>query len=401
MDIRKPQLWSDHDVTVTEAAAFQNIQGYALVGHGKPRVCLAVLTYTPANADAVHLALAEYGSAATTALDLYQSYVAHQQKEESPTVDIVKAVGLTKAGLVAFPGGQVPWDAGFNDGFRQQPPRLGAIVVLAGAVDKDDNPTPALTLCCKELDRKFSRLATVQWEIGDTRKRPLDFKDGISQPVFFEKEKLGNTYQAYDPSATLGLVLTPQPGATDEYGSFMAYVKFRFDEKAFAESVDRAQKASGRARPEVESWFMGRDSETSKPLASAIGTSLNDFNYSGQNSALCPLGAHIRTMNPRLPGSRSNRVLRRAAVYQVGEETGLLFQCFQSELRAGFGKLFDNWATGLGTETDAILTARDSAPRPAASGLNPLPPSQPAASVVEGEYFYFPSIPFFRRALQK
>ncbi len=399
MNIRQVPLWTDAEVT-TEAIAFQQIQGYALVRHGKPVVCLGILTYAQVDSAAVHLLLAEYGRAATSAWDLYQSYVAHQRDPASPAVGVVQAVGLTASALQHFPGGQLLSDTAFNNGFLAAGPDMSAIVVLAGDADQAGGAGAALIRLRNDLTAKFNTLATIQWEEGKPGARPLGFEDGISQPIFFEIEKPpGALHYSYNPAATLGLVLLPQPGATDEYGSFMAYVKFRFDQQAYRLSVNAVVNASGRSADEVESWFLGRVRQTSEPL-SRRGSSLNDFDYLGPSDALCPAGAHIRTMNPRAENSRSNRILRRGAVYSNGAETGLLFQCFQSNLTQGFETLFRNWASGLAIGPDAILALRASAAHPAAVVGN-LPPTSPVAAVAGGAYFYFPSIPFFARALNQ
>jgi Dyp-type peroxidase family len=235
------------------------------------------------------------------------------------------------------------------------------------------------------------------------------FAEGLSQPVFFESEaRRTNGWQSgWDPSAALTQVLSREPGAPggDEYGSFMAYLKIQQSKRDFAELVDEAAAAVHVSPSRVKAWIMGRSIDGA-PLTGGA-TDVNDFDFAqDQAFASCPAGAHVRKMNPRLAHTRAHRIVRRGVLYEnAGEDCGTLFQCFQSRLEAGFEKLFRDWALHAdfpqpAAGPDAILGARDHPPLPAGIAFEGTAVPFRVRSftrVLDGEYFYFPSIPFFKR----
>jgi deferrochelatase/peroxidase EfeB len=55
------------------------------------------------------------------------------------------------------------------------------------------------------------------------------------------------------------------------------------------------------------------------------------------DGAVIPLNSHVRTMNPRTPGTPAPRMLRRSWIYQENEaETGVVFMAFQRSIAKGF-----------------------------------------------------------------
>ncbi len=79
-----------------------------------------------------------------------------------------------------------------------------------------------------------------------------------------------------------------------------------------------------------------------------VGGDLNGFTYDDDPyGRVCPLGAHVRKMNPRTNKiGDAHRILRRGMPYESEGEKGLLFVCYQASLAAGFEYLQGRWATG-------------------------------------------------------
>ena len=86
---------------------------------------------------------------------------------------------------------------------------------------------------------------------------------------------------------------------------------------------------------------IGRHKDTGAPLGATAETDVPDF-ASDPKGEQFRLDGHIRLANPRTPDTAGNRILRRAFSYSLGFDTaghfdqGLLFQCFQRDLDAGF-----------------------------------------------------------------
>ena len=85
-----------------------------------------------------------------------------------------------------------------------------------------------------------------------------------------------------------------------------------------------------------------------------VGGDLNDFTYDDDPSGrVCPLGAHVRKMNPRTNKvGDAHRILRRGMPYESEGEKGLLFVCYQASLAAGFEYLQGRWPRGLSCRRD-------------------------------------------------
>src|SRR5260370_13605554 len=77
---------------------FQNIQGYCLVNHGRKNVWLALTCFeakTDESRQRLRAQICACGTGATTALDLRESYVAHQSPKKTVPSGLVTAVGLS------------------------------------------------------------------------------------------------------------------------------------------------------------------------------------------------------------------------------------------------------------------------------------------------------------------
>ena len=91
----------------------------------------------------------------------------------------------------------------------------------------------------------------------------------------------------------------------------------------------------------TQETIIGRHKDTGAPLGATAETDVPDF-ASDPNGDQFRLDGHIRLANPRTPDTAGSRILRRGFSYSLGFDTaghfdqGLLFQCFQRDLDAGF-----------------------------------------------------------------
>lgn len=121
----------------------------------------------------------------------------------------------------------------------------------------------------------------------------------------------------------------------------------------------------------VETWdrtslreqetIIGRDKVTGAPLGMTHEHQIPDY-AADPKGKIIPLDAHMRLANPRTPETRKNLILRRPYDYSRGVnkagqlEMGLIFNCFQSDLDAGFiavqnrlnGEPFEEYIKPLG-----------------------------------------------------
>ena len=165
----------------------------------------------------------------------------------------------------------------------------------------------------------------------------------------------------------------PLPKALGHNGSFMAYRKMEQDVPAFRAFLRaEAGRLYGSATPEnverlaaklVGRWRSGcpvmLSPERDDPSLAEKWGSNNDFRYSADpRGAACPLGAHIRRMNPRdgLPDDtatlvQTHRIVRRGMPYGEwleddngdGKARGVAFMAVNASLAYQFELVHQDW----------------------------------------------------------
>lgn len=236
------------------------------------------------------------------------------------------------------------------------------------------------------------------------------------------------------PSTDPGPNSTAGPDWTKD-GSFLVFERLRQNVKAFDEETAAQAAAAGIEVELFRSKLVGRH-KTGCPMEVApdhpdtpttdVGLTdpsvlaadkINTFGYVGDpDGTIVPRGAHIRKANPRdqeppgVPSSRAHRIMRRGIAFgdsyhptapagspgHADRERGLLFLCYQSDIKRGFRFIQQTWINHpnfpqANDGADPILSEA------------PAPFNMPGAAATPfgtggwitmtgGEYFFQPSI---------
>ena len=276
------------------------------------------------------------------------------------------------------------------------------------------------------------------------------FIDGRSQPLFTqvdietERSERGGTAR-WDPAYPLEHVVVRDPGVDDPnaFGSYFVYRKLEQNVRQFNRAVanlasaleqERQPDQSPVSRDRIEAMIVGRFRD-GRPLvgdSSSTGdVPANDFNYDDDIDGLvCPLNAHIRKSNPRgsaaslnretLTAERTHFFARRAIPYgyrrmdegcftdEPESGVGLLFLSCHADIRNQFEHIQRRWANRKhfprhAAGIDLVIGVPDPRFRCNDNGAGNLVPStnagdfQGVVSLKGGEYFFAPSLPFFRK----
>jgi Dyp-type peroxidase family len=270
------------------------------------------------------------------------------------------------------------------------------------------------------------------------------YRDGLSQPTIDGVPLAG--LPDHLPRAPVGAFLLGYPSQFSQFsypvpvpselgvnGSFAAFRVLEQDVDAFAEFVAQQASVTGLSEELIEAKLCGRwrngtplvlspDTETPEPPIPP--EALNDFDYAGEGGDewghRCPIGSHIRRMNPRGQrvaggGGHLHRVVRRGIAYgpaydqahpRDGQARGLLGLFIGVSLRDQFEFLMTQWANdgiftaGLGRTNDPLIGAQGNGagtfliPRPGGSvvlhGLSRF------VTTRGGAYCFLPSISAIR-----
>ena len=309
---------------------------------------------------------------------------------------------------------------------------LHALIILA-------NHDPALVA---KAEKEVSESAAAAAEVVGTEhgKRlknnhgndieQFGFVDGISQPLFTkydiekaEKRGIGQ----FDPTAPLSLVLVKDPNGTsnDSCGSFLVYRKLAQDVDGWDKEVFTLADKLGISPDLAGAYAMGRFQDgtpvtlSDEPLGEKNPANIFGYDDDMQGSR-CPFHAHIRKTNPRgdtnrifgedLEKERSHRIARRGITYGErgkDKEVGLLFLCYQADIRNQFEFQQTAWSNEIqfvrqGTALDPTIGQGTQFPGgqqwpkrygAAAAGFERFD-FRRFVTLLGGEYFFAPSIGF-------
>jgi Dyp-type peroxidase family len=258
---------------------------------------------------------------------------------------------------------------------------LDAMLLLA------DDQKDRLDATCNTVKDSFAGLGTVHREEGRVLKEdppppsgdpetiePFGYVDGISQPRFFQDDLNRDAatkggIETWNPLAPLGLVLVPDPFIREEdcFGSFLVFRKLAQNVGGFQANILLAANPDQRGAE-----IVGRFKDGSTILGvNGSGRLFNNFDYSGPNGNRCPVQAHARAANPRLPAERNRRIVRRGIPYEqvaTGSQ-GMLFISYQASIADQFVFIQKRLAS-QDSNFSRFITLRG------------------------GEYFFAPSLPF-------
>jgi len=219
----------------------------------------------------------------------------------------------------------------------------------------------------------------------------------------------------------------PPPEVFGKNGSFLVYRKLHQDVATFRRQLrDAAAHYAGGeemlAAKVVGRWRDGTplDISPDRPDPAVVADKLrnNAFDYGADPAGLrCPIGAHVRRMNPRrsLPFDGKlvdrHRIMRRGITYgdklpdgaeDDGQDRGVIFMCLQASLARGFEFVQSQWANGgnafrLGQDQDVMLGPQDTQGTakmtiPGTAGPFFLGPLSRVVTMRGGEYYFTPGI---------
>lgn len=254
------------------------------------------------------------------------------------------------------------------------------------------------------------------------------FADGISQPRYFTEDPRTSPVDLQPLS--LVLVKDPFTNKEDEnYGSFLVYRKLEQDVDGFNSKVaELASHLNLNANQEGKitkedfagALVVGRFKDGTPLVKSDVrlgeSPAFNDFRYEHIDRAAhkCPFHAHIRKTNPRgqgiLVAEKGRFITRRGIPYGKQDSTdkkGLLFMCFQSNLKMQFNLIQKKWANAPGFPLFRGKPGIDALIGQGHEGGQSWPKQYSSEEEIRfdfagfvkmkgGEYFFAPSIGFLR-----
>ena len=208
------------------------------------------------------------------------------------------------------------------------------------------------------------------------------YRDGVSQPRFIVKP--GDDPENPPPDvkfnqySALKRVLEEDRLAPDNYGSFAVYRKLEQDVESFKAAIKNVATQLGQDPDFVGAQAVGRFRNgtplalSGAPIGGYKAEGEGKFGYrSDRKGSKCPLHAHIRKVNPRrslrgffrklLANEKKRRIARRGITYgKKGGKVGLIFICYQSDIKDQFEFIQRRWANShnfsrRGTGLDPVI----------------------------------------------
>jgi Dyp-type peroxidase family len=277
-----------------------------------------------------------------------------------------------------------------------------------------------------------------------TRREHFGYADGFSQPAIegsrfadhpgagapakhgeWRPIRAGEFILGY-PDEQGALPAAPAPDALSRNGSYVVYRKLRQDVARFRRQLREAAALYPGGEELLAAKLVGRwrdgtplDASPARedPALVADRSRNNAFDYARDPEGLrCPIGSHIRRMNPRLSmpfdGKLVNRhrLIRRGITYgeplpegaeDDGQDRGVIFMTVQASLARQFEFVQAQWAnTGnpfrVGDDQDPLIGPQDTEgpPKMTVPGRPPffVGPLSRVVTVRGGGYYFAPGI---------
>jgi Dyp-type peroxidase family len=394
-------------------------------------------------------AIAEWMKSAAEQLDELQAFRDDGRPGSAFVAIALSATGYARLGVErtrwpaepAFRAGLRARDLGDPDPASWEAPYRDGIDVIVLVGSHDDALADARVRRVRELlGDSVDELAeetghTLTNADGDAIEH-FGYVDGRSQPLFIEEDLVKERETTggvddWNPLVPLSHVLVRDPAIDGEHahGSYLVYRKLEQDVRAFKEQearVARELDLTGENAERAGALLIGRY-EDGTPLALAADGGMgdpvpNDFTYDDDaRGARCPLGAHVRRMNPRVADPAARIVIaRRGQGYGVRTDdpsdddlaskpragVGLLFMAVVARLEQQFEQLQRAANGDDGGPFDAVTGQRRAGEDHPEIALpnrwdDPDAPLrrvviQPVVTLRGGEYCFLPSIDFLR-----
>ncbi|HEX5781846.1 MAG TPA: Dyp-type peroxidase [Solirubrobacteraceae bacterium] len=432
---------------------FPNIQGFVVRGYRLPA------------AGYLFLRIEEAAKARALLGDVIPDVITAERWDVKPDSGInvafsyegLRALGVGDDSLAGFP-------AEFRDGMASRKQLLGDlgdsdpahwedcfksgdahVLVMISAKDKASLSERDQNI--RELVARRGGASVVVTEVGavlPTGREHFGYADGFSQPAiagsrFPDHPGAGAPSEKGDwrpiaagefilgyPDEQGALPVAPPPDELGRNGSYVVYRKLRQDVAGFRRQLAEAAELYAGGEEELAAKLVGRwrdgtplDSSPDRedPALVEDKNRNNAFDYGGDPAGMkCPVGSHIRRMNPRLSmpfeGKLVNRhrIIRRGITYgellpegaeDDGADRGVIFMTVQASLARQFEFVQAQWAnTGnpfrLGDDQDPIIGPMDNH-GPNKMTIPGKPPFffGPLSRVVTmrgGEYYFAPGI---------
>src|ERR1700677_268922 len=282
-------------------------------------------------------------------------------------------------------------------------------------------------------------LAREDFAQSPEQRTPFGYKDGISfpniignrvSPIVDNEEPIAAGEFIFGYPGEAGRMLAmPQPDLLGRNVTFVSFRKLHSKVAAFRRflkaNATPAMSAELLAAKMIGRWASGAPlmlaPEQDSPQLGSDLQRMNNFTYGQDPKGLrCPIGAHIRRMNPRdtalevMTNVKIHRIIRHGTVYgpplpenvvhDDGKERGIFFIFLSAKAPETFEFLKKEWIStgnflGLGTEEDPIAGEHTGA----GTFTIPMKPIRRRLQGMErftitrgGEYGFVPSLPALR-----
>lgn len=435
------------------AVEFADVQGFILRGYAMPAArCLGLSVREPADARAFLAALVDSDPAVP-------SITTAQPWSVKPECCV--NLGLTFPGMAALgvpPSSLTSFPVEYREGAVQRAGSVGDVGTsapdqwLTWLVDSRlhllvtvfAQSSDALEMATKQLEQAWFP-GCIELGRHDGAALPgnlahFGYRDGFSQPTIegvptaglpdhLPRAPVGEFLLGYPSQFKQFSYPVPEPPELGTNGSFVAFRVLEQDVDAFAEFLRQQSSATGMSEELIAAKLCGRwrngtplilSPDTDTPDPPIPPEAMNNFDYVGkygdERGYRCPIGSHIRRMNPRGAriagnGGHLHRIVRRGIPYgppydpahpRDGQARGLLGLFIGVSLRDQFEFLMAEWANdglfaaGLGRTKDPMIGANAdgfgsfSIPRP--EGSTVLQGLARFVTTRGGAYCFLPSI---------
>jgi Dyp-type peroxidase family len=432
---------------------FPNIQGFVVRGYRLPA------------AGYVFLRVEEPGRARALLGEVIDQVITAERWDVKPDSGInialnyegLRALGVPESSLAGFP-------AEFRDGMAARAALLGDtgdsapehwedcfrsrdahVLVMISAKDADALAERDRRI--REAVERAGGATVVVTQIGGalpTGREHFGYADGFSQPAIegsrfpdhpgagapakggdWRPIRAGEFILGY-PDEQGALPAAPPPDELSRNGSYLVYRKLHQDVAGFRRRLREAAALYDGGEELLAAKLVGRwrdgtplDTRPGGEDAALAGdrSRNNAFDFSGDPDGMrCPIGSHIRRMNPRLSmpfeGKLVNRhrLIRRGITYgdplpegaeDDGADRGVIFMTLQASLARQFEFVQAQWAnTGnpfrIGDDQDPLIGPQDTdgPPKMTIPGRPPffMGPLSRVVTTRGGEYYFAPGI---------